>query len=281
MAVEITGHTAEVAVGQKIRLGVKYTKEWGILKSVEWVIPGVIVKDYTWNQNKAEVKEIKAADKKKFTIEFYWVDGADGRKVEAKCVFTSTGKDINKTISATFDVKAPKLDKFDAATDVVGLKPSGSPTYLRFGISKAGIKWNWKVTVPGTVDGYLKDVQTIKTITKQTRSDGKKQVWTISGTKVPPTHVQLDTDNPYSLPGDFHATKGFPKKVSAGASYRDDYSLDSPGNPLAGKRQFVHDKFKYYIMYKPDEPDAIWVPVAKAEWHWKGEAKLAGVRVGP
>jgi len=278
MAVEITGQKAEVSVGEKITLGVKYTKEWGILKSVEWTIPGKIVKDYKDNQTSGKVTEIKEADKKstkKFTIDFYWVDGGDGRVVEAKCVFTSAGKDTNKTISATFDVKAPKLDndKFNATTDVVDLVPPAAPSSLKFGVTKAGIKWDWKVTLPSTVDGYVKDVQTIKTITKQTTTGGTKQVWTISGTKVPPADMQLDTSNPYRLPGDFGAPHGFPKKLSAGITYSDNYSVDSPRTPLAGaKRVFTHDQFKYYIMYKPDKPNAIWVPIAKAEWYWKGEA---------
>lgn len=276
MAIEITGSKSEVCVGEKISLGVKYTKEWGALKSVEWSIPGTCVKNYTDGQTTATVTKIVDADKKRFTIDFYWVDGANGRVVEAKCVFTSNGKDVNKTISATFDVKAPTLDSFSATTDSVGLDPPSAPAYLRFGISnKRGIKWNWKVTVPTRCDGYIKDVQTVKCVLKDTPISGNKQVFTISGLKVPPPSEQLDTDNPYSLPGDYPPCPGFPKKISAGGSFSDISTFDSPSISLAGgkERSFDHT-FKYYLMYKPDTPDAIWVPIWKADWYCKGVAKL-------
>ncbi len=276
MSTEITGQKLTVTVGEKMTLHPKFIDGYAVLTSVEWTIPGTIVKNYTDGATKAEKKEIEASDKKLLYISFYWVDGGDGRVVEAKCKYWSWKDGVtNKTVTATFDVKAPKLDNFNATTSTVGLDPPASPTSIRFGkasVINPGIKWDWKVTVPSTVDGHIKDVQTLQTITKQTTGAGIKQVFTISGTKVPPTHVQLDTTNPYSYPGDFHATKGFPQKVSAGNSYVDNYTLDSPGSPLVGLRQYRNDRFKYYIMYKPDKPDAIWIPIAKAEWYWTGEA---------
>lgn len=274
MTVEITGQSGTVSVGEKMSQKVTFSKEWGVLKSVEWTIPGQIVKGYTDSQTKAKVTKIEESDKKKNPIHFHWVDGGNGRKVEAKCVFTSKGTDKNKTVSATFDVKAPTLDKFNATTDLVGLDPTSSPTKLRFGINKEGIKWDWKITVPSISDGYVKDVQTVRVVRKRTTTAAKKQVWTISGTKVPPPE-QLDTDNPYSLPGEYPPCPGFPKKVTAGNSFSDNSTFDSPGTPLAGtKMKSFDDKFKYYIMYKPDKTDAIWVPVGKSEWYCKGKATL-------
>jgi hypothetical protein len=276
MAVEITGGKKEKTVGEKIELKVNYTKEWGVLKSVEWTIPGTVVRNYTDNATKAEVTQLPDADKKKLTpLVFYWVDGADGRKVEAKCVFTSAGKDTDKTLSATFDVKAPAASPFSGTVDTVGLDPAAAPTYLKFGIAKEGIKWDWKITVPSTHDGWVKDVQTVQVKRKRTTAAGKKQVWTIPGTKVPPPSDQLDTDNPYSLAGDYPPCPGFPQKVSAGGSFSDKSTFDSPATPLPGmKAKSLDDTFQYFLMYKPDTPDAIWVPIAKAGWHCKGSATV-------
>jgi hypothetical protein len=268
-------------VGEKIVLVVRIKSGSCGIGDVLWTLPGAIVKDYQDNSTTAKVTLMDPADKTKTSIAFYWVDGADGRNVSVSCVCTGSGANTNKSTTATFDVKAPTLDKFDSVTATVQFDDAAAPAWVRFGvttggiITTSGIKWNWKVTVPTGVDGFLKDVQTIQDITKRTAS-GKKQVWTFAGTKVPPTHVQLDTTNPYSMPGDFHATKGFPQKVTAGTSYTDDYTSDSPGTPLAGTTaKSVHDTFRYFIMYKPDTVDAIWVPVAVADWSWEAEATSA------
>ena len=85
----------------------------------------------------------------------------------------------------------------------------------------------------------------------------------------------LDTDNPYSLPGDYPPCPGFPTAVTAGGSFSDTSTFDSPSNPLAGFTHVTIDRwFRYYLMYKPDKPDAIWVPVGKAEWKCVGTADL-------
>jgi hypothetical protein len=262
-------------VGEKIVLTLRAKTAGASLSNIKWEIPGTIVKNYQDNSTTATVTQISDSDKTSATVTFYWVDGGDGRSTSASCICTCNGKSINKTASVVFDVKAPSLDSFTSTTDSVGFDNAAAPTKLQFGLGgNPGIKWNWKVTVPDGVDGWVKDVQTIQTITKRV-AGGVNQVWTIPGTKVPPPSPQLDTSNPYSLPGDFHATKGFPQKVIAGSSYLDDYTLDSPGGPLAGTtRKSYHDTFNYYIMYKPDTADAIWVPVAVAPWFWLSNAQL-------
>lgn len=280
MAIEITGQSGDVPVGEKIKLGIKYTVDWGVLKSIQWTVPGKIVKDYQDDISKAVLTDFPPADLTKLTLEFYWVDGGDGRTVEADCVFTSAGKDNNKKITATFNVKAPTLDKMDFKVGTIALQPTAAaPTRVKF--SGPGIKWDWKVTVPAVCDGFLKDIQTIQTITKLTLTAGTKQVYAVPGTKVPPADVQLDTANPYTQSDIFPIN--FPVKVAKGASYSDKDTGDSPATPLSGnKYTFTHDHFKYYILYKPDTstrpgtPSAIWVPVAVASWFWKEETTLAG-----
>lgn len=281
MALEITGDSGEVTVGQKIKLGVKFTKSWGALESVEWTIPGVFVKGYNGDgKMTAKKTDVPPADLKKPTIEFYWVDGGDGRKVTAKCKFRyAAGKTTEKEVTATFDVKAPTMDKFAAVTDRVRLRPAPPAATQRISFGdpaiRHGIKWDWKITVPDTHDGYIKDVQTIKIDNVALTTAGKRMVRAVPGTTKTSPDYHLDTENPYTLAGDYPPSPGFPYKVTKGGSFAETNTIDTPSNPVADKTYLKIDRdFRYYVMYKPDTPDAIWVPVAKAEWNCHGEANL-------
>jgi hypothetical protein len=260
-------------VGEKIELTARYKSRCSQC-SVRWTIPGTVVKGYQDNRTKAVVTDLEAVAKVRIVVAFYWVDGAAGRIVSVRC---SCGVG---SASATFDVKAPTIDKFDSTTDVVNLNSRG--TRIEFGNSdlrgqQPGIKWHWKVTVPAGGDGFLKDVQLINPKTRFVMTDsGKKKVTTIPGLKTPPGVYQLDTNNPYSGPGNYTGVS-FPAKVAAGASYADDATYDTPGQPVSGLSSLsLEDKFQYFILYKPDAPDAIWVPVGMAEWSWSVEAKSSG-----
>lgn len=273
----ISGKTTNKVVGQKIQLKVQSKPAGKTITEVKWNIPGTIVKNYTSGDPTAKVAKIEQSDKEKINLDFYWVDGADNRSVTVTCKIDG----VLKNAEAKFNVKAPKLDKFDPVTDSVHLSPTGTnPNYFTFGefdalsqVVKIGIKYNWKVTVPSLIDGYVKDVQIINTITKMTTTGGTKKVYTISGKKTPPNKWQLDTTNPYTTTSD-SPTDGFPKKVTKGTSHTNTFSQDSPGTPLTTyKYAMTNDQFKYYIMYKPDESDAIWVPIAKVDWMWKGKAE--------
>lgn len=281
MAVEITGGSGEVTVGQKIKLGVKFTQSWGMLQSVEWTIPGVYVRNYDGDGTmKAKKTDVPPEALKKPTIEFHWVDGGAGRAVKAKCVFKSlTGTETTKEISATFDVKAPVMDKFAATTDRVRLRPAppAATQRISFGdpVIQHGIRWDWKITVPSTHDGWVKDVQTIKIDNVAVTTAGVRMVRAVPGTTKTSPDYHLDTDNPYSLPNDYPPCPGFPHKVAKGASFADTSTIDTPSNPVQGNKYLKIDRdFRYYVMYKPDTPEAIWVPVAKAEWNCHGEANL-------
>jgi hypothetical protein len=144
------------------------------------------------------------------------------------------------------------------------------------------VRWDWKVTLPAKYGGAIKDLQTIRqsreksvkkgdtVIKKRRRHPAKKE-----------PHEQLDqpltdagTEPTYSAKGAFTPSE-FPMSLPAGKSWRDNHSSDSPHTSLDPEDQevTVNDQFKYYLMFKPDTPDAIWVPIAKAEWFWSFQAK--------
>lgn len=66
-----------------------------------------------------------------------------------------------------------------------------------------------------------------------------------------------------------------PAKVKPGGTLRNNKTWDSPHTYLdpLDEKVAVNDPFKYYILFKPDTPHAIWVPVAKAEWFWSATAE--------
>jgi len=276
MAIEITGQKATVTVGERVDLGVKFSKEWGILKTVEWNIPGKIVKNYVDGQTTAKVTQILPADKTKFAISFYWVDGQDSRTVEAKCVFTVDGKDTDKTVSATFDVKRPKLDKLESVTDVVGLDPAAAPTQLRFGLAgKKGIRWVWKISANGAIAGEVKDIQLIKADYRQTTAGGVKRVWAFHGKNTPPGVWQLDNENPYGSKAYLGAARGGPWPLAAGGDVSDTGISDNPGNPLGTNQRVSIDlQFQYYLLFRPkvQKGSAIWIPLGMLPWWCKGTA---------
>jgi len=90
VTVEITGKTGTVSVGELMDLGVKYTKEWGVLKSVEWTIPGKVVSDYVDGASTAKVTPLADADKKKFTVKAEPDEDVMGSKASVLIVTPAT-----------------------------------------------------------------------------------------------------------------------------------------------------------------------------------------------
>lgn len=260
MTIEITGQKGTVSVGEFIFVEVKYTEGHGICKSVEWTIPGKIVKGYTASFASGKVTEVPKADRKTsffHHISFYWVDGGDGRVVEAKCVFTSAGKDTNKTISATFDVKRPKMKSFTSKTGSVKIE-SG-----KLGFFGPGINWTAKVKPNGAAPGKIAFIQRINP--HRVWTPGKK--WTSSGKFV--------LDGAAGKTEIFYAQKTVPLSGSDATLE----SNDSPTNPLSAfpnaLKNTGEDKFELYLMYKSNKSSSIWVPLGLLRWDWKGEARRA------
>jgi hypothetical protein len=248
--------------------------------SPEWSIPGVIVKDYEEVRKNVgneqpivatRVIPITDADRHSFKIEFHWVDGGDGRIVRFSCESSHGTQTSTASVSATFNVKAPTVEKFSSSTGQVGIeKDRRGKELILFGINnKPGILWTWRVTLPAGIGGGIKDVQTVRQMRKRT-NNGKKQVFTIRGTKIPPPSDQLDDKNPY--------TEGDGQHAPGGLVQSDPRSRDSPTSPIepGDTEKSAHDTFKYYVMYRSDEPDAIWVPVGVMDWYWSYVATLQG-----
>jgi hypothetical protein len=290
------GKRREAVVGERIVLDLGTFPFPGKIVKVRWTIPGTIVRGYDGGLHNAKVFDVTAADLEQPKISFFWVDPGDNRKVAADITLESYfGGTVKTAVVVVYDVKGPKLDYFKPETGITQIEKLAGLTGMRFGKlrgdpasgkprEKKGILWKWKVTMPAALAGFVKDVQTVVNDRRQILllrpggTETRTLVW--RHPQRSDQHAQLDGH----ADGEAGYTAGLhDEKIEAGKSSIEVRTSDSPhaGLPSLGKVVSVNDRFTYYIMFKPATPnpaDAIWVPVAKAEWFWKATAKNIGGR---
>jgi V8-like Glu-specific endopeptidase len=269
-----------VAVGQRVELDVTTTVRGAEIDQVRWTIPGKAVRGYGAATTDAKLIELTPADLAHPRISFFWVDAGNGRTVQAK-IRRKSGAD--KQFVAVFDVEGPTMEDFSGKPGVTRIEENHGTVGMRFGkrLEAPGVNWKWKITMPLHFGGFVKDVQTLVTdrskiqLLKPGGKDTRILVWRHPSNPKP--HVQLDVESGSTEP---EYTKGLgEEKVEAGKSIDTGRGIeDSPFIGLAAldKTVSVNDRFTYYVMFKPDTKDAIWVPVAKATWSWEATADQRG-----
>jgi V8-like Glu-specific endopeptidase len=281
---DIPGSPARVvAVGQQIVLDVRDLAFAEDVDTVRWTIPGTAVRGYDGTVADAKLIPLSDSDLQRPRITFYWVDAADDRTVRAR--FRMKSGALGQVVHV-FDVKAPTMSSFTARTGATRFETRAGLTGMRFGkpIEAPGIVWHWKVTLPPTHAGSVKDVQTVVADRSQVlrREPGgteiRRLVWRHPSKAE--KHAQLD-DGPSkeaSYSEGLYETRLDAGKAatSGGRGIEDSPHTELP--PL-GVTVSVNDQFTYYLMFKPAVPQgeqAIWVPVAKARWFWKVTARRRG-----
>lgn len=256
--------TQTVCVGEKISLKTKVEPTLSGL-SWQWTIPGTVVKDYKKEtltgsppgRTKRYVVELTDTDKQQSTIQFYWVDGADGRDVSV----SGTKEEVTLTCTdtVTFDVKRPTLDNVASATGPVDVSSVWGFLMLHFGTpTEPGCNWGAMVTAPTGFNGTLKFTQLVNLDHIKTYTSGTEETATTF-------ESWLDNAEPYG--STYTATGGVQTTM---------VDNDSPGLGLAvgfKKIQVFADFYDVYVMFKPTGAGAIWVPIAKLEWGWGGTAE--------
>ena len=282
--------TRVVAVGERIDLDLE--KDHAFAKDAEaikWTIPDTTVRSYDGGVSNSKLFELEDADLQRPQITFYWVDAADARVVRA---WLTMGSNDVRHVDYVFDVKGPTVNSFTAKTGKTRIIKSHGMTVLSFGNpgEAPGVRWNWKITMPPTHAGYIKDVQTVLAdVSKVMRlrpggRETRRMVWRHpSKTDL---HVQLDGhDQGEAVYSSTTYNKTKTEATKAGAPYHsgDRGTQDSPSTGLEplDKTVSVNKQFTYYLMFKPSIPgqkgsEAIWVPIAKATWFWKATATKQG-----
>jgi len=273
----------QVAVGQRIELDLKDIAFAENAEAIQWTIPDTKVRGYDGTVQDAKLIKLTDADLKRPKITFYWVDAGDGRIVRARFRMKSGG--LGQVVYV-YDVKGPTVNTFTAKTGVTRIEKRAGLTGMRFGkpLEAPGVKWNWKVTMPSQLAGYIKDVQTVLGDRSQILrlapggKETRKWVWKHPSKTDP--HVQLDghSDNQAAYTTGLYEPKieGGQTSTSGGRGIEDSPHTELP--PL-GKTVSVNDQFTYYIMFKPatdKAEEAIWVPIAKAKWFWRATANKQG-----
>lgn len=296
----------EAVVGERIALDLKnFLPSGADLSAVQWTIPGRAIAYYWGDRKGFDLKEITPEAKKKSDIIFYWVDGEDNRQVTAQVSYKSGGRQTDEKYIFNFNVKAPKLEYFKE-TKIIGpcllpkpnkrtrkeIKEKNVSIVCRNSIEPGiavgfQISWDWKVTLPANFGGWIKDAQTIIQGRSKIQTDPKSRKKTKMVFKNPQKtqpHEQFDqslqdtgSDATYSAKGYFPPIV-FPLKIEAGKSFANDKTEDTPTIVFEKNDESfqIDESFKYFILFKPDKPNAIWVPVAKAEWFWKIEVVRQG-----
>jgi monoamine oxidase len=268
--------TRVVAIGQRVELDLNDVAFAQNAEEIRWTIPGTRVKGYNGTTTEATVLELTEGDLQQKKITFYWVDAADGRIVQAR--FRIKGNGLGQ-VAYAFDVTGPTVNSFtgDPGETQKEMKRSGL-LWMRFGKPRVapGIRWKWEITMPSTHAGFIKDVQTVLTDrTKTLRlkpggAETRNLVWR-HPTKTKP-HTQLDGDSDSQAA---YTAGVYEAKTAAGETLTSGGGVDdSPHTelPSLGTVVSVNDQFTYYLMFKPDTDNAIWVPIAKAKWFWKAKA---------
>ena len=239
----ITGTTQDVIVGQKISLTADIQPAGTTFSNPQWTVPGNRIAGYTANNTTGTVTQLSNTSGS--SINFYWVDGGNGRQVQLSA--TINGQTV--TASATFNVKRPTgqvtTQTGTVNVDNLALKLRYG-TFIDNGIN--GIAFSSNITIPSGFSGSLKWVQIATPLRRRRLNSGAWERWTGAG---------LDTQFPY----DTGSTTN-----------------DSPETALESiyQEKTVNDSFEMWLMFLPDGTDSILVPLRKVNWSWAGDAVRSG-----
>lgn len=271
--------TLKVVVGERISLDAS-ALPFEVAK-IQWDVPGDAIKKYYNTMDVGQVMQLNADDKTKPKLDFYWFE-AGTKLVKATITFVYYYQPVTLYYQWNFIVDAPKFVRLEAKTSKVTIVKEKNDLFLAFkDQKKPGIMWDWEIVLPATVGGFVKDLQTlnpggrIRELLPTGETKTTKEVYRSTlGTQ------DLLDDNPIEgtkgrEPAyDLALAKPPLPKIDAGKSESQSGIHDSPHTslPVTGQHMTVDEHFKYFILFKPDKPDSIWVPVAMAEWSWQAEA---------
>lgn len=274
----------KAVVGEKISMASLLPNSLPV-KKVNWNIGSGAIKYYFNTMTEGTVDLLIASDKNRLNLDFFWIEGG-AKVVMAVIEYEVAGVHFTLNYQWDFYVDAPKLIRLEAKISKVNLRNKKRLWFLEFKEqltklkSNPGIEWDWEVEMPKTSDGFVKDLQTVKPggrIKEQLIEGSKKTRKLIRGSDK--GALDIVDDNPVEGKPGREPTYdiglfSFPPKTVAGKSEAQTGIHDSPADTLEPLDQHftVKEDFKYFLLFKPDKPGAIWVPIAKAEWFWQADA---------
>jgi hypothetical protein len=242
----VTDLTNSITVGEKVTVFCKFGTDPAVtptnapaITAWNWTIGGQTISNYVANTSSGTVHG--PYDKDKQSCTYYWKAGTNAAVV--KCDATVNG--VAVPTLAYFDVVKPAIN----FSVTVGANATFDANYVPAGGGKA-IHWG-DADANGTVGFsyvYDRSAQTNWTVCQLITATRKKKVngvWsTRSGTSVLDLLFPNNNDN------------------------------DSPGKLVEGTAVTADDKFDVWLMYNPQTPGSIWIPVWRcSQFGWSGSAE--------
>jgi hypothetical protein len=260
---DITRTTHPEIVGKRINLASEVLPQDLPVNSHQWQIPGEKVKDFVVSQDftSGHKVDLASADLNDASLDFCWVDGADGRVVSCQ-VGTPLGAAGGQ---ATFDVKRPTGTVSSEIGQAEINEFGGDFVYaLRLGSPEdAGVKFECTFQMPeGFEGGNTCFVQVYRR-------------WLQWNGNTPETPWGLD-------PHRDAAGNPVDWRYQYNANIPVVYADDAPAYPLTiwhntievhdGSTLHVEAPIRMWYMFRPDGPGSVWVPLLLVSWHWSGKA---------
>lgn len=238
--INVTNTTRDVIVGQQINLVGEVQPSGQTISSRQWTVPGERVANYTASASQGQVTELTSLTSS--TVDFYWVDGEEGRQV----TYSVTIGSRNFTATATFNVKRP-TSNVTTTTGPILVRDEDGNCILRFGVpGSPGIDFIRTRQLPAGFSGTTQWVQIADPVRREKRNNST--CWQLTG-------GGLDRDYPYETV--------------------EQTTEDSPGANLEDNsvEESVDDSYTMWLMFKPSQAGSIWVPLKQVTWGWTALAR--------
>jgi hypothetical protein len=240
----LTGQTNKVIVGQQMNLKCQLMISNEVitvfpLTNFQWTVPGFAISNYVVAADASSAVVYTNFPTTKSNVVFYWVDGASNRAVQ--CSATAQGKTF--TAQATFNVLRPTATIEVAQPGVVSLDGN-------FYLQDAPVDFYGHVqsAYPGVANW-----------TQLVNRDCQQAFYIETGTW---GNYWLDTHPFYSNQINSEVGPGLDERVP----------LEDAPEVLIDVHVSNIDKFKTYLMFKPDGDGSIYVPLGRTDWGWHGDA---------
>lgn len=249
----VVGYQASVTAAAAPNTG---SGSYGAPSSVQWKIPGTLVKDY--DHTTGTKTPLPSGDLQIPNPIFYWIAGGSNQpQVSGKLTRSDKAEIADVQTTANYNVQVPA---FTASAPVrhdvyVGSRSDQSGLFLTDGdatTTKAGINFSYNVT---NTYGFAGQVVGTQLVDPSYTYDGSTQMPT-SGA------FWLDNQPNYENP------------VNAGTTWS---AIDAPGEALtsSNKSAGITGKFQMYYMYQAKSP-SIWVTLSEVTWNWSASAARIG-----
>ena len=271
--VDITDETQTVVVGEQIRLEAFAIPGSDDVQRGQWSIPGKKVKQFEGKEISGGPLDLKEEDLRNPKITFYWWDKSS-KSLSVTYMTTVQGKEM--TAEARFDVKEPNIrvkteipsgdwmivntpgydPESNSYTDYVNLlydpKDKSKDFSIRFSHGP----------LPTQFPGETQYVQIVNFLFQENESEYSCKQGEDSG--------GIDTTYPYSKGHETTDRPGF--AIMFDCKNTDERGICTEWDASAGEdykfKYITKMYFEMFLMFKPDKPQSIFVPLRVVNWSW-------------